>query len=424
MKVTATNSTRYAVFESRSAGGSLRSIFRSSRFYLRVDSWSINTDIFVLNPVGGSLQDTLQLNTDGTFKLGWQNTGTTSISTIAFNDGVWHLIEVEIISSTSRKLFVDNTLFVTDSTSGGGVAQTSANLGIGVDGTAGTGTIYFDDVMFDDGDAQIGAGQSILVNPTTDPGSLNSWTAGAGGTSNLWDAVNNAPPVGLPPTGCSPGPCESNTSQIKNAASGGSLDYIATTQSYAAAGVGSSDTVNAVMAIGNDCEEITTGTKAGGYWIGTNPAQTAGGQTFDFGNDVAAGCGAFPSAWATHIGSVTTSGITIGSTATVAIRKTTSTTRATDADFLGIYVDYLPCTVNCGVKRLPMLGIGAWLLTRVIDIYNSLFEPSVAFAQSHSPKPKDTVDADFLGIYVDYTPSEVIPASPHFTPTPTTSRSR
>jgi hypothetical protein len=281
--------------------------------------------------------------------------------------------------------------------------------------------IYFDDVIFDDNTFATsgfpGAGQSILVKPNADPASLNSWTGGAGGTSNIFNAVIVSPPGGKSAAG------ENNTTQIKNAASGGNLDYKPTTPSYQTAGVGASDTINAVMAITNDCEEVSTGTKAGGVWIDSNPAQTAGGNTFDFGDDTSTVCGTFGSlgGWITHYGPVNTTGVTSGSAATVAIRKTTSTTRISDADFLGIYVDYTPAPPPPpgGHHNLPTMGIGAWLLTKLW----LLFEPTAMYGYP-PPSPHSTVDSDFLGIYVDYTPSEVIPASPHFTPTPTTLRSR
>src|SRR5213079_3376565 len=41
-----------------------------------------------------------------------------------------------------------------------------------------------------------GEGNIVLLKPTSD-NQIGSWTGGAGGTTNLWDAVNNTPPVGI-----------------------------------------------------------------------------------------------------------------------------------------------------------------------------------------------------------------------------------
>ena len=70
-----------------------------------------------------------------------------------------------MISSTSRKLFVDGSLWATDSTSitSGGVAQAGAIVGAHKPGTFSVTTnLYFDDIVFDDGDAMIGAGKDIF----------------------------------------------------------------------------------------------------------------------------------------------------------------------------------------------------------------------------------------------------------------------
>lgn len=393
LEVHTSNNTGSVTFESRFAGGSFRSIFQSVRFYLYVATNPFGGTVYVLgNP--SSTQDVLIFDANGFL----EPSPGTCVTKPSVTSNVWHSIAVQNVDSTHWHFSIDGVDSTCTGNIGSGVASSSATLGLFGSNT--TGDVFFDDVMFDDGSTTIGAGQSILVKPTTDPASLNSWTGGAGGTTNLWDAVNNVPPVGVIDSSAT------NTSQIRNAASGGSLNYVATTQSYQTAGVGASDTINGVMAITNDCFTATTGNpKSGGVWIASNPAQTAPGNTFDYGDSSSTVCGTFPTGWTTHTSAVSTSGVTIGSTATVGIQKTTSTTRVVDADILGIYVDYTPAAVGGGVKRLPVLGIGAWLMTWL----DSMFSPAMLYAGMPPNKLHDTVDADLLGIYVDYTPAVATP---------------
>ena len=67
-------------------------------------------------------------------------------------------------------------------------------------------------------------------------------------------------------------------SQIKNGSHGNNLDYKPSVQTYTDAGIPSTATINAVMALSNDGQERTNGNaKSGGIWIDKNPSQAAGG---------------------------------------------------------------------------------------------------------------------------------------------------
>ena len=336
-----------AEFRSRANGGTFRSLFRSARFYVQVGALpDSNVIIWSLWDSGFSSSfEAIQLGTNGKLSIGWLNAGTFSgtISSSALSaDGHWHRIEVEVISSTSRKLFVDGSLWATDSTSitSGGVAQAGAIVGAHKPGTFSVTTnLYFDDIVFDDGDAIIGAGKDILLGPISD-NAVTGWTAGAGGTTNLWNAASSIPPVGLAAAS------ETNTSQIKDPATSATDNYDANMQTYTAGGVGAGDTVNSVMAIANTGEEITTGTKAGDIRVISNPSDGgADGSRYDFGDDGATAAGTFPTGWTTAIGVVVSSPtVTLGSSPVVRVGKRTSTNRVTDVDFVGVYVDYTPAT--------------------------------------------------------------------------------
>ena len=207
---------------------------------------------------------------------------------------------------------------------------------LGVYITNSTADLYFDDVMAcDTATLQFrGSSKQVILLPTADPGALNSWTNGGGGTTSIFEGVNNRPPVGAA--------ASTDGIKIKNAASGGNLDYTPTMQTYIAAGVPVGSTVNAVMAICNDGEEASTATKVGSVWVASNPAQAAAGTSFDYGNDGGA-LGTFPTLWSVHRGPVAVApSVTLATAPTMTVRKTTSTTRVVDVDFMGIYVDYTP----------------------------------------------------------------------------------
>lgn len=340
-----------ATFKSRAAGGTFRSLFRSVRFYFldpAAGAPVINSTVWRLVDGSSVTQDVLSYTVLGKFTLGVGVVSTVSSSVIS--DANWHLIQVEIVGVASRKLYVDGVLWITDTTAGGGVAQPQADFNSS-SSVPGGDTFYIDDILFDDDDSQIVDGRSLILKPTSDS-AIGNWTGGGGGVTNLWDAVNNVPPVGLATAS------ETNTSQVHNAATGASNDYVATAQSYSAGGVGSGDTVNATMAIVNEGIHGNTSLRTGSVWISTNPAQSAASTTFDWAQGGTTVVGTFSTGWFTDVGPVSTAAVTIGSATAVTVRKITSTTRPSDADFLGIYVDYTPGAAPTCKNALTLLGIG------------------------------------------------------------------
>lgn len=312
-------------FSSRPAGGTNRALFSSVRFYVRIASLPASPSFSL---VGFSSGRTLTLNSNGTLNI------QSNTSTLAFTaDNLWHRVEFACSGSNSEAR-VDGVQWVTEAL--GQSASTSLQFGQ----SAGTPScdLYIDDIIADDGDFNStgfpGESSALLLIPTAG-NNANSWTDGAGGTGDIHGSVDNIPPVGVAASTAS--------AKIKNAATGTNLDYTATMQTYIAGGVPARSVVNAVMALCNDGEEVTTGTKDGGIWIASNPAQSAAGNTFDYGNDTATPVGTFPTGWITHFGPVTANpSVTLSTAPTVSVRKTTSTNRTVDVDFMGIYVDYTP----------------------------------------------------------------------------------
>lgn len=333
MRANPTAAQSYAQFRRRNSTGTFSNLFQSVRFWLRIATLpSANTHIAESFGVSlATVHQFLQLNTDGKLAIGQTASVEATSTDVLSADGLWHLVELEA-GASGKNLWVDGSLWA----SGGanGVQDSEGRLGVI---TSTTADLYFDDVEWWNSDL---GGASLYVThkhkiilslPTADS-SITSWTGGAGGTTNLFDAVNNVPPVGVS--------AETNTSQIKSSTSTGAAQYTATMQSYSVAGVRATDTVDAVMAIANHGELVGTGTKTGSLTLVSNPA--VGATTFDFGDDVGA-VGTFPTNWKTHPSGVADSpSVTLGTAPTVKIIKTDTGTREADCDFIGLYIDYTP----------------------------------------------------------------------------------
>ena len=326
-----TYANHHIVFQSRSAGGGLRQIFKSSRFYLKVASLPISGSVALVK-VGGAatFNPEVDLNSDGTLTLAdsWYPSIARSAKHLTA-DGAWHLIEFAVGDGLS--VHVDGELWAQGG-SGAYPAGTAIILGAGPSKTTvnTTADLYFDDLLVDSGSARIGPGHAVLLKPTADPANLNSWTNGGGGTSSLWMPVANVPANGRTPAN------SNNMTQIKNTKAGSNQDYKPSVQTYASAGV--TGFVNAVMALSNDGQENTKGqAKAGAVWIDQNPAQAAG-YSFDFGDRYYA-IGNFPAGWISHGGPVTSNpAVNLNAAPVVAVRKSSGS--GVHVDFLGVYVDY------------------------------------------------------------------------------------
>lgn len=316
------------------SGGGAAAFAKSATFFLRIASLPIANSVLIL--CGTTNSDTFTLNSNGTVTLDAFGSGSVTSSNAFTADGLWHFVVWDNgwNSGAGRRLYVDSTEWASDST----ITSATNAIRFGRDtATVGTYDIYIARLTVYDGPipspSTLRVSQQKLLIPTAG-NSANSWVNGGGGTGNISGAVDNIPPIGAA--------ASTDGTKIKNAASGGNLDYTATLQSYSAAGIPAGSIINAVQAICNDGEEVATSTKAGAIWCASNPAQSAGTGTFDFGNDVGA-LATFPTNWKTHFGVVTESpSVTLATAPTLTVRKTSSTTRVVDVDFMGLYVDYTP----------------------------------------------------------------------------------
>lgn len=165
-------------------------------------------------------------------------------SSVAISSSGWHCVEVWwMISGGILVARLDGTEFcnVTGASLG---SNPLTHLKTGIfTGTIGTLVVYWDDVAVNEGtstltpsDAPPYGGKVVLTLPSADIARSTLWTGGVGGTTNLFDAVNNTPPIGTA--------TETDLTQIEHAGNAATStdDYLATVDGYATLGL----TVNGI----------------------------------------------------------------------------------------------------------------------------------------------------------------------------------
>jgi hypothetical protein len=204
------------------------------------------------------------------------------------------------------------------------------------------GFVYVDDVAVNDDqgtdqNSWPGEGKIVLLKPVSDDGAnsnigADAWRAGNSGTTNLWTAVDNTPPVGA----ISPG---TTTSQIVCDTPSVARGYRALTDTYTNAGIGASDTITLLQQLAVHGEAVSTGTKAGDIQYGGNCGSTEF-TNFNYGDDAGA-AGAFPTGWklvrnpvvySPSVATGTAAGLDVGHQAN---------TRNGMICFMGLYVEYV-----------------------------------------------------------------------------------
>lgn len=265
---------------------------------------------------------------------------------VTLSTGQWYMIEYRAGSAAGvvmRINGVDVGASVTPATSFTGVVGNNNPGGA----EASALDIYVDDFTVDDA-GWPGEGGVVLLLPTADSARGTGWVGGGGGTTNLFDAVNNTPPVGVADTG-------TNTSQIRNATAAANSNYDATMTTYTAAGVPDGAIVNSVVPLIWTAAPVSTGAKQGTVGIASNPtvanvALAAGGTAGAFWSGAAAAT--YVTGWKLTRGTMTSSpAVTLGTAPVMRITQVTSSTRIADVCFMGIYVDYTPGAVVAGVPH-------------------------------------------------------------------------
>lgn len=302
----------------------------------------------------------IKLTSGGKIQLFNNDTSTQigSDSAATITTGVWYRLELQVVIGVSNitavELRLDGVTVASDS--GLSVTNGSSTAFGWLDPPGANKVIYFDDGKINDNtgaanNSWCGDGKLILMTPTSDS-QRGVWTAGAGGTTNLWDALNNIPPAGLASGSAT------NTSQIKSSSTGSQTsanEYRGDCGTYLAAGIGANDTINVVRVTANHGEEVSTGTKTVLVYAVSNPATA--GTSGSAGSDAGAE-GTWNSNWGwTHDAAQNAPSVTKSSSLVLGIRRTDSGTRLADCDLLAAYVEYTPAVVSVvpDVSNRPLL---------------------------------------------------------------------
>lgn len=254
--------------------------------------------------------------------------GTSSALTI----NTWYWIGVRASTGTSVVyLQIDGVDAVTGTATAAGTMTVFGATGSG----ASAMDVFYDDIISDN--ANFLASSKVDIALPISDNTVTGVTDGNGGTTNLWDCVNNTPPAGV----ASANEAANPTANIRYPAST-TENYIADLETYTMLGINSGDTVLAVRSIVRHGEDIATGTKnLQNVGALTNP--TVGGSSVTAGGDGGAH-GAETGLWVTTFGTLTTSpSVTLGTSPTIRTSRT-SESRVACIDFMGMLVAWTPVT--------------------------------------------------------------------------------
>jgi len=259
-------------------------------------------------------------------------------TTAAIATGQWHWIGVRDKTSAS-----DLEWMQVNGVGQGFLATKTISTNIAYAGfaasEASTADIFIDDLIVDDANF-LAPSKVALLLPISDNARATLWTGGTGGTTNLYDAVNNTPPIGSA--------TESNTTQIEHAGSAaGSTDaYDANMTTYTTAGVGASDTLLALQGIVAWGEDISTGTKLLSYGGISNPAWT-GESSIDVSTGHGSGAvGTYATGadyWNERRSAIAASpSVTLGTSPVMRVLRPETASRVASVCFMGMYVAWTP----------------------------------------------------------------------------------
>lgn len=173
-----------------------------------------------------------------------------------------------------------------------------------------------------------GNGNMVLIKPISDNARVG-YVNGAAGTTNLWDALDNIPPVGSG-TG-------SATTRIHSPTNNATDTYDANLETYTAAGLRSGDVVTVIM------PWVEVGGASGtldsqGIQMLSNPV--IGESTVA---KVASVWGNSPLGWTNRFGlAAYNQSVTLGTSPVMRIRRATANASQLGADAMGAYVEYVP----------------------------------------------------------------------------------
>jgi hypothetical protein len=303
-----------------------------------------SSQIAIMGGAGLGTSASVAYNTNGTLTL-WIGSAQGSASA-AINDGTWHRIEFLVTTGAVASTVVAAELRVdgaTAATFSGSVASLSIDFRAGwVTAPGANKIINVDDLALNDStgadqNSWPGAGTIVLLKAISDNARGVNWVGGAGGTSNLWDAVDNTPPVGVA-TGSG-----TNTSQIHNIVKDTTGNYDANLSTYTTAGIIATDTINVVYPVWNG-SGVATGNA---IQLVSNPTITAGTANFSGLTP-----GTYPTSWAWASQVAYSPSVTLGTSPVIRIGKRANSTNEVAVDYMGAMVEYVPAAA-AKPRRLP-----------------------------------------------------------------------
>ncbi len=319
-----------------------------------------NTRIALFVSAAGTGLASVALLTDGSFQAGINtSTGGTGSPTAAglAVTGDWFQIKMRFLISAGAAdelecyYSYDGTDTLIHSGTGMTISDTApGRYQIGMTNAPGANeTMYADDIIVNDDNGSVhnsypGLDKVVMLLPTADS-AIGNWTGGAGGTTSLFEGVNNTPPVGEA-TGAS----STDTSQVENASSSVPSNLDMTMTTYTAAGIASADTITSVETCIAQGSSSTTGSDTITHELVSNPAVAASGT-----NSVDIVAGTFPTSWNRGSGAIAENpSVTKGTAPVMRVTKTVNQTRIHTVCFMGINVAYIEA-VGGGHLRGPMM---------------------------------------------------------------------
>lgn len=264
---------------------------------------------------------------------------------VTLND--WQRVEVKIVLNASQQITaaeiqINGTSIFTQS----GVTLTaSGTIFIGqvdaVTSQASPVNWYLDDLALNDdlaGGTQTswpGDGKVVECRPIADQTVGAGWQTGAGGTTGLFAALDNTPPVGVAEASAT------STSQARCLATAFPADLDLELESYASKGIAPSDTISLVVLYTYAGEGAdATGTKAGELRLLNNPAFLAA-TISSYGSSAVA---THPSNWVTQKGVSYSPTVDVADTPSARLRvgSGTTATRMVHVEHVSLQVEYVP----------------------------------------------------------------------------------
>ncbi len=293
------------------------------------------------------------VGTTGDFLVHNNTTQLASVAGAISADGSWHSVEIRLKINTGStdelrvlldgvEVYSATNLAIAEAYGQASLQIGSFLVGLGTQASSNPtnyGTFRFDDVAVND---QTGTnensyppreGKVVSLYPISDNSRVN-WLGGAGGTTNLYDAVNNRPPIGTA--------TETDLTQIEEL--GGSNppgDYRANLETYTSKGIAAGDTIVCVMPRVIHGEDVTTGTKTLSHEVMSNPAVANSGN-YNAGNDGSA-LGTYPTLWYLNEGPVVYNpSVTLGTSPVMRVYRALSgsETRVVSVCSMSLIVEY------------------------------------------------------------------------------------